>query len=462
MRRSRGYSALFVLPAVAGLTLLLSGWRLSAPVSTSGIASPFDLVSATTDPNGYLLNPVWTTQQGSPGALADPAICGGKPWTSACTSQTTWIDDSWKCAGVGTLGGHANWAPVSYTGTAYWNNHSNPGADDDYNVDLYRDDHAGLTVGSEKSETLGKAPVLHMEFDSDETIDHFSTPWWSAFHSAVDGGKAKAQKMIDGNRAVALGLMGLDYAHSGGSELHPVFALAVETAPGFDDNAWAIFVRNRGNEGYCGSGNEELGSKRITLLLSHPGATNVEIVADTFLFGPNDLSAARAAEVSGPDVALLYNVGALVTFTLPDAQAGARINGSLHLRWKTANAALAAAKATLLNRVDLKTLIANEASHNAKAHVPPKSPEGVTEPEEVAAAKIAALSPRQRALYARLVPQKQVTIDRGRLRATRGATITTPRIAPAPGRVRRVADVHRDSLDRQKASALERARRAAR
>ena len=27
---------------------------------------------------------------------------------------------------------------------------------------------------------------MKLEFSSDETIDHFKTPWWDKFHDAVD------------------------------------------------------------------------------------------------------------------------------------------------------------------------------------------------------------------------------------------------------------------------------------
>src|ERR1043166_9275967 len=48
--------------------------------------------------------------------------------------------------------------------------------------------------------------------------------------------------------------MGLDGAHSsGGSELHPVWALAINVTNTVSEDVWVFFVRNWGNEGFCGS-----------------------------------------------------------------------------------------------------------------------------------------------------------------------------------------------------------------
>src|SRR5207237_6322061 len=95
------------------------------------------------------------------------------------------------------------------------------------------------------------------EFDSDETIDHFNTPWWNLFHVAVDtGDNSIPQSMLNhGNGAYTImtGLMGLDCGHSScGSELHPVWALAMNVEPRSEDDVWVFFVRNWGNEGFCG------------------------------------------------------------------------------------------------------------------------------------------------------------------------------------------------------------------
>src|SRR4029079_14611901 len=122
---------------------------------------------------------------------------------------------------------------------------------DDYNFNLVRDDHA--------LDTAQNSTSMHTEFDSDETAHHFRSPWWNTFHQAVDDSisaaaqldhcsngvtvcspavKAALQAQIDRpkqlvtvNRmpaeTIEVGVAGLDCAHSCGSEIHPVLAMAI-------------------------------------------------------------------------------------------------------------------------------------------------------------------------------------------------------------------------------------------
>ena len=137
---------------------------------------------------------------------------------------------------------------------------------------------------------------MAIEFDSDETIDHFHTPWWKAFHQAVDLNTSASDfisrveadpsvledpaelarwqdqqtlqqqlnqvyAMIGDSRpggkgkfAIVTGLLGLDTEHAGAqAELHPAYAVAIRVNDDPSDETWAIFVRNWGNEGYCSS-----------------------------------------------------------------------------------------------------------------------------------------------------------------------------------------------------------------
>ena len=143
------------------------------------------------DLNGLPLNPRWALQDSPtcPG-LPTTATCA-KPWASPCTTQETEevplppiLDPfhlGFVCALHGINGHHENWAVATYTGTAQWVEHStwgndNFGADDDYNILISRDDQSGYTQDNPNG-------VL-TEFDSDETIDHFVTLCWKAFHAA--------------------------------------------------------------------------------------------------------------------------------------------------------------------------------------------------------------------------------------------------------------------------------------
>ncbi len=450
------------------LTLMFGGplpTRVAYHASTDTLGAPpeapapFDLVTQVPDANGLPMNPLWGWQTTHPGDLADPAVCGQQPWLAPCTTQTTWVDaNTFKCP-TGLLGGHANWAPASYSGTVVWNGHSSPGTDDDYNLDLYRPDHAGLTAASERSAALGGAPVLHMEFDSDETIDHFISPWWSNFHQAVDNSDAAARVMVDGKFGIALGLFGLDYAHGGPTELHPVFALALQAQNNLSDDVWAIFVRNWGNEGYCSNGTEALNTQKITLLLPRANATDVQVLSDTFYFGPNDMSQANKALVSGPTVALVPQQGALVTFTLPGPQAGARINGVLHLVWQTR--VLPRARIAIppwLNERALRPdeIMRTEAARPAALDTAARAM-AERDPEAMAKAQWTQLTPRQRTVYEALAPASPRAQDRSRVRARLVGQVQRLPQPPVPPRAARLNNPRRDAHDRREIEAMRRA-----
>ncbi len=179
---------------------------------------------------------------------------------------------------TGGFPGHWNWFPVTLEGPISWHSHSAPGTDDDYTIKFFPQDNAGFTTS-----TAGQG-FIELEFDSDETIDHFSTPWWQSFHDAVDNSDSAAatlqdisnglfptpseeifqeleqaveqvhQVLKDRSFAIVTGLFGLDCAHSVtdfNTELHPVYAMAIMVDDNPADQLWAIFVRNWGDEGFC-------------------------------------------------------------------------------------------------------------------------------------------------------------------------------------------------------------------
>ena len=124
-----------------------------------------------------------------------------------CTTQAPSIDvpDGWNafwCArgAEHSIHGHVNWMPATWQGMVSWDGHSTPGTDDDYNINIVPPGGEGLTVSNNGH--------IHTEFDSDETIDHFRTPWWNSFHDAVDRDDASARAMIDGKFAIVVGLAG--------------------------------------------------------------------------------------------------------------------------------------------------------------------------------------------------------------------------------------------------------------
>ena len=302
-------------------------------------AAPFDLLWGAVDENLLPLNPVWAWQRDHPGAAPNPAdFCDGHPFSAPYTGQAPSFDspsewalphDTCFIAPGRILAGHANWMTATYTGIISWDAHSNPTfGDDDYNLHLSRPDQAGLTTLNQGS--------LQLEFNSEETIDQFRTPWWDRFHRAVDQSDDAARTMINGKPAIVTGLIGIDGVHGGSTESHPVFALAVNVSASPADETWAIFVRNWGDEGWCSRYQHylDLLDGRYTFQLPwRPGATGVTVVSDTTAFNGSTNGC------SGPFLAQTPGQGVLVTFTLPAPEQKPRINGELHLRWQFPGAA---------------------------------------------------------------------------------------------------------------------------
>ncbi len=243
---------------------------------------PFDVVwdeDDGYDGNLLPLNPVWTAQLGQvPGGPAvDPdftQVC--KPafvttdlivgseivpvytgnidqnaLRASCTTQEPTLDphgysffNAFGLCSPDPLSGHLNWYNVTYQGTIYWESASGSWPNDnDINLQLAPVNNGGVTTLN--SGTLG------LEFDSTETINNYKEPYWQPGTIGTS---------MNGNPAVVTGIMGIDGVHGGWTEIHPVLALAIwtdekESGDGVDDT-WVFFLRNSGDEGGCGSGNQ--------------------------------------------------------------------------------------------------------------------------------------------------------------------------------------------------------------
>ena len=305
--------------------------------------APFDLVWTSEDDNGIPLNAKWGWQITHPGAFPDPTQCTNGPFRSPCTN---WFDvitqDTAEICNLEQfepfknnspplygVAGHTNWAAGTYVGRITWESHSAPGTDDDYNFDLFPAGGAGL---------VSVRNNIEVEFDSDETIDHFNAPWWNVFHKAVDN-KTDAEinqlffKESDGSigrYGIVTGLEGLEMCHSGSNELHPAWAFAVRVKDDDpNDEVWAMFVRRSGNEGFCSGEQHQLtdlpGDTYTFRLPWRPGASAVASTASTVFLQ-------TAGGGSGPGVQWAQNQGVLVSFKVPMAQSNI-IYGELHLRW---------------------------------------------------------------------------------------------------------------------------------
>jgi hypothetical protein len=316
-------------------------------------AAPMDVVSDSTDDNGFPFNPTWGWQRlvgidPAPRDLCslsfkhflfpedDLGLCTPQPTTknisiSRCGS---FCPNPGDCGTWGAIPGHVDFTPAQFEVDWVSFPIDGHGEDDDYTIDVARNDRSLLVAGGH----------VQMEFDSDETIDQFTTPFWTGLHNAVnkmDTEKRNEEPVYDeadgffhsrpngrahDNRAVIVGLLGLDCEHSCSPELHPVYALAVETDTNPDDNVWAFFARNWGDEGYCGTSDRPVPNSSITVRLTQRHATDVEILPSSLI---------ETSQAVGVPVVAMAPAGgaALVQFPLGDSSKKPMIDGELHLRW---------------------------------------------------------------------------------------------------------------------------------
>lgn len=287
----------------------------------------FDLATDSLDPNGFPMNPQWgwavmlhrfggeRRPDGSNcdfsynierhvwGLVSRGLVLAGPRLPHGCTSQGSrlTIDESKgiKNAWCGSTGqpsqfhGHINWFPATYEGRVQFSHYAE---DRDVNLELWRSDLAGQTAYNEGQR-------LHVEFNRDETVAHFTTPWWRKFANdqsrfandvAVrrllndDARPIEMLSPTDGKLAVITGLLGLDAVHNAQAEIHPAFAVAIQTQaalPG-TDNVWQVFVRNEGNEGECAQEQHFLDLPDEVFRLSLPidPELGTHITADTHLY----------------------------------------------------------------------------------------------------------------------------------------------------------------------------------
>jgi hypothetical protein len=289
--------------------------------------SPMDLVwGASRDTNGIPLNPKWGQQVTEPGSLPNAAeICFSVPGyfdNPLCSTQHPGMDTGAGLTGlicsIGAetpISGHVNWYPSTYRGPIYWDSLSF--FDRDYNVRLIPPTQNGLTSTNTEN--------IKGEFDSRETINNFSTPWWTVFRTAGDDGK---KSMMDGKLAILSGLMGIDCVHGCGSELHPVWVLAIHVRDDPQNDVWAVFMRNWGNEGFCSDAQHEVNwaGNRFSLNLPwRAGANAVQVDGRTDFRGNMDGITGSWRDFPGARVRL--------AFTLPAPSARGLVHGELHMRW---------------------------------------------------------------------------------------------------------------------------------
>jgi len=320
---------------------------------TPAILAPFDISvnnitagNAAVDDNFILFNPMWGRQL-SNHELPDRSQCNNAaPYSSPCTTQSTEEDHGFLCGAAdvttGLVDGHHNWGAGTYEGTVFWNDKSSWIADGDYNFRVVRPDEAGTTTANKLKSSRGTdLHSIKVEFSSNETIDNFQTPWWDRFHKAVDDGDPVAMVVgADGEAGtfgIVTGLVGLDCPHTCASELHPVWAMAIQVGHDPGDETWAVFVRRHGNEGFCSDQQhilDDLLNDTFTFRLPwRPGATDVAV-------HPSTTFESQLGQATG-SLAVARNQGVLLSFTIPTPPPilpnqpwlPEMVDGELHLTW---------------------------------------------------------------------------------------------------------------------------------
>jgi hypothetical protein len=300
-----------------------------------------------TEDNGLLLNPRWGWQQGSNQPPEFVSVLKTQP----TTHQSAFLCDAGALFSLDSSSGHENWFDATYNGPVRWDDHSAPGLDDDYNISIIPPFAVGTSFPAGITGDNDSKMFIQTEFDSDETIDHFDAiDWWHRFHNAVDNSHAAAAAMIDQHQAVITGLVGLDQSHDNRSELHPVHVFAVRQTmtPVATDDAWSVFFRNWGNEGFCGPGQENLSLTTLTLRLPRPTVAQGVPANATFTLGTATHFVGNFSPPATPiPVSTASNGDPLVTVTLPAPSAQKFIVGEVHLVWSPTGPVTAPAPAPM-------------------------------------------------------------------------------------------------------------------
>ncbi len=240
--------------------------------------APFDLEwhsSQDVDANGFPVNPIWAYQEKHSNQSPNfNTICGPGgyyPPNAACTSQPTEWDPQdapfatfGECSGD-PFPGHLNWDTVTDIGYIEWEGASGSWPNDN-DINMRLDPYLPVT----EPLTAGEAS-LGLEFDSTETINNFGDPFWQP---------GQIGSNINGDFAVASGVLGVDGVHHGGwTEIHPVLSLAILTNEQISSktkttetvqSTWQYFIRNSGNEGGCGSQEFTWGGRNGSWYLTLP------------------------------------------------------------------------------------------------------------------------------------------------------------------------------------------------
>ncbi|HKV77600.1 MAG TPA: hypothetical protein VJP02_05655 [Candidatus Sulfotelmatobacter sp.] len=349
MLRSRNWLVVVLMTAMlfgGGCVFKPRPWHVTGVQSPHAPTPDFSMTWIASDPNGIPLNPEWAAQRDHnqlPPVPNDEDMnkCVRRPDSRDCTAQDTTIDKppviGWGllCSLVpgSQIHGHVDWLPATYTGYLRW---IHMAADSDYNFSLFRaDDDNGLT---QNNQTYNSKRFIEVEFDSREVSDRFSTSTWQKFVGAAGSSDFRDMRQWLNLKSpetppntVITGLFNLDCEHDCRSEMHPVYALAVETNDSSADDTWAIFVRNWGNGGSCSGYNHqlELTNNQISVLLPSMSTKEAKIALGTIEFAVSN------PDIQFPDMAFIPGTGYVLSFKLGAPKDRPLAELVLHLQWPT-------------------------------------------------------------------------------------------------------------------------------
>ncbi len=285
--------------------------------------------------------------------------CGSTFCTSHFTSAWPYLDNNAECTAASGTFIHGFTDPsridfpnnVSvYRAPIVWETKSDEGLDDDYTMNLH-------SPGGELYDTQHADARVHVEFDSDETIDHFTkehnfgtaNKWWNDLRTIVDS-RDDAQRDINvrcymrsfvnpGNppcplpdgvepgghdpMTVVVGVPSIDCADhpdANTAEIHPAYAVAIRIQE--DPNQpeqWTFFYRNSGDNGGCGSKTYGRCGTTFKLPLSFPGVPTGKVLKSADVHVDAHPWAVDDSSPSGVTVAGDFDLanGTVLTITLP-------------------------------------------------------------------------------------------------------------------------------------------------